>query len=233
MVAPEDLLDVPDDLVDDPEDLLEDPEDLLVFERVEDLVPDDLLELPEDFLVVVPLEEDPRVLEDRTGVERLPLLEEVDRVLVPLEEVGLLVVPRVEEVGLLVVPRVEDVERVVPRVEDVERVVPVALEVVERVAPERVLVVLSEDRPVLIRVRLSLELTAERVDLPVFTVPLLAVLAVRPLLTTVRVSPLRLVTSGLEFNPLRPPVTPARPPRSTPPERLVRALLDNVDPRGP
>ncbi len=208
-LTPEDRLDDPEDRVEDPEERLEEPEDRLVLDRDDVLVPEDRLEFPEDRLVDVPLLDDPRVFDDRTGVERPPLRVEVERVLVPLEV----------EVERPVVPRVDDVERVDPVVARVE---------VERVEPERVLV----DLPELIRVRPSRELTPERVVLPVLNAPLLAALAVRPVLITVRPSWPLLVTSEPEEIPLLPPYSPDRPPRLIVPERLPSALLAIVDPRG-
>mgnify|MGYP006420864605 FL=1 len=217
-LTPEDRLDDPEDRVEDPEERLEEPEDRLVLDRDDVLVPEDRLEFPEDRLVDVPLLDDPRVFDDRTGVERPPLRVEVERVLVPLE------------VERVLVPLEVEVERpVVPRVDDVERVDPVvALVEVERVEPERVLV----DLPELIRVRPSRELTPERVVLPVLNAPLLAALAVRPVLITVRPSWPLLVTSEPEEIPLLPPYSPDRPPRLIVPERLPSALLAIVDPRG-
>ncbi len=104
---------IPKDRVEDHEERLEEPEDRLVLDRDDVLVPEDRLEFPEDRLVDVPLLDDPRVFDDRTGVERPPLRVEVERVLVPLE-VERVLVPLEVEVERPVVPRVDDVERVDP-----------------------------------------------------------------------------------------------------------------------
>ncbi len=95
----------------------------------------------------------------------------------------------------------------------------VALVEVERVEPERVLV----DLPELIRVRPSRELTPERVVLPVLNAPLLAALAVRPVLITVRPSWPLLVTSEPERFHFYLRILPDRPPRLIVPERLPSA----------